>query len=100
MTVRWHSIKKEGLPPIGRYVLVTLQFDDGTRYVEEMYKFQKDVAEWADITSAYGRDFIKTHENGIWVQWHSDGFDRYVCDVNELVVAWMPYPDPWDGDDE
>lgn len=93
----WRSIKEHGYPPADIMVLVTLKYDGGYRDVEEGYRYLKDASEWADTNTIWGKEFVKSHPDGIWTQWHSDGFDLYACDAKELVTAWMPYPEPYDG---
>lgn len=74
----WHSVKNDGLPPEGTECIVTVEFFDGTRNVYDSYKWAK----------------------GMWRYWSEqyEDWEDMDEDADEQVVAWMPYPEPYEGD--
>lgn len=73
----WHSVKNDGLPPKDTDCIVTVEFYDGTRNVYDSYK-------WS---------------GGMWRYW-SEQYEEWKDgeEADEHVVAWMPYPEPYEGD--
>lgn len=71
----WHSVKKDGTPTVpGRY-FVTAVDEDGKRVVYVNYA-------WCDWS---------------WQIWDEEDEEWYYSDDDD-VIAWMPFPEPYDGD--
>ena len=96
--MRWHSVKCEGLPPDEEMVLVTIRHKGGNE-VCEGFKHCRDLTKYVDMRYKNGKDFVMKHKDGAWYSYHSDGFWEYWSDgVGYEIVAWMPYPAPYEGD--
>lgn len=94
----WHSVKHEGLPPDEEIVLVTIRYKCGNT-VYEGFKHCRDLTKYVDMRYKNGKDFVMNHKDGAWYSYHSDGFWEYWSDgVGYEIVAWMPYPAPYEGD--
>lgn len=97
-SMRWHSVLKDGFPPDEEMVLVTIRHKDGNE-VCEGFKHCRDLTKYVDMRYKNGKDFVMKHKNGAWYSYHSDGFWEYWSDgVGYEIVAWMPYPAPYEGD--
>lgn len=97
-SMRWHSVKCEGFPPDEEMVLVTIRHKGGNE-VCEGFKHCRDLTKYVDMRYKNGKDFVMKHKDGAWYSYHSDGFWEYWSDgVSYEIVAWMPYPDPYEGD--
>lgn len=95
----WHSVKKEGYPPEGQDCLVTVLYNHGLPCVEDGYVFVRDVSSLVDLRTKNGQKFVKDHPNGIWQQYHSDGFYGNMIESDLFrVIAWFPYPEPYFGE--
>jgi len=95
----WHSVAKEGFPPDGQTVMVTVQYEGGVRQTEEGFTYCHDLTKHVDMRYKNGKDFVREHKDGIWFSWHSDGFYEYWLESDYCkIVAWMPYPAPYEGD--
>lgn len=97
-SMRWHSVLKDGFPPDEEMVLVTIRHKGGNE-VCEGFKHCRDLTKYVDMRYKNGKDFVMKHKDGAWYSYHSDGFWEYWSDgVGYEIVAWMPYPDPYEGD--
>lgn len=91
----WRSVAKDGYPPSDTFCLVTVEYGNGSRAVEDAYSHVANVSMMVDKRTNAGKQFIADHPDGVWQQWHSDGFFEMAYD---RVIAWMPYPEPYEGD--
>ena len=94
----WYSIADCGYPKDDTVCMVTYVLDDGTRIVDDSYTHLMDVSKLVDKRTNEGKRYIAEHPDGIWRQWHSDGFWKAWKDTGRRIIAWMPYPDPYEGD--
>ena len=97
-SMRWHSIAKDGLPPDEEIVIVTRLYKGGVPEIEDGFKYVRDVSKHVDMRTAMGKTFVENHKDGVWMSWHSDGFWEYEFNEYCEVLAWMPYPEPYEGD--
>lgn len=91
----WHSVVEYGYPKDDTVCMITYVLDDGTRIVDDSYTHIADVSRLVDKRTNEGKRYIAEHPDGIWQQWHSDGFWEAAC---RSIIAWMPYPAPYEGD--
>ena len=97
-SMRWHSVSNDGLPPDEEMVLVTIRHKGGNE-VCEGFKHCRDLTKYVDMRYKNGKDFVMRHKDGAWYSYNSDGFWEYWSDgVGYEIVAWMPYPEPYEGD--
>ena len=72
--LRWHSVAKEGYPPNDKIVLITYDYGKDGKSVESDHR----------------------RHDGTWQEWYDNDWEDVV--FSEPIIAWMPYPEPYDGE--
>lgn len=73
----------ERLPERGKDVLVTRDYDGRADHIKS--------CRYVEVASCYGEDDD--------VSWNSYSDEYKMTPKNHRVVAWMPLPDPWKGNE-
>lgn len=95
--MRWHSIAKEGYPPDGQTVFVTMMNKSGELEVCDGFKYEREVSKLVDMRTKYGKQFVEDNKNGVWFSWCDDYWEHWHENEYYTILVWMPYPEPYGG---